>query len=212
MNVNEEILKIPQIRSKKMSLTRIKRSKSGSEISGNDTEITVSFRVERTQDIERKLLKIQENMQEVLNELMLKKKGEKNRDWFDEKCWKVINERNTARMEIIINSTEENRNRYHQKRRKEKSISRVEDYFVNGNKKRVSRGKKKKKASNMISCKIKDGQLLGNLDKRLERRAEHVLPKISNEDNITEIQDWRLEINQAMQEEYPHTENKVIQL
>lgn len=82
----------------------------------------------------------------------------------------------------------------------------MEDYFVHKETRNLYREVKQgqKKCSNMTYCKSKDGQLLGNLDERLERQADYFQETVNEDEqhNITQFQDWEL-IDQSMQAEYP---------
>jgi hypothetical protein len=65
-------------------------------------------------------------IKEVAKEMVSKKGNQRNREWFEEECAKIISEKNSARKRMLQRETRANCERYQELRRKANRIYKKE--------------------------------------------------------------------------------------
>ena len=143
--------------------------------------------------------------EEIIGEI----KYNKNEEWFDEECAIYIGEKNKARQKMLQNETMSNYEEYQEWRRKTNRIckrkkresmrKRLEEINqVNQQKERCNFYKsvnnmKTDFQPRMIDCKGKDGRMIGEEGKILERWIEHFTELLNEEDeNKEEDNKWNV--------------------
>ncbi|KAG8235926.1 hypothetical protein J437_LFUL014282 [Ladona fulva] len=155
---------------------------------------------ERTNEtkIEKEWEKIKEVIKEAAEETIRENKRTRNADWFDDECAQIIQEKNKARERMIQKETRMNTERYQRlrteakrickKKKKEKmkkQLEDIEEFSKQKERRKFYKAVEKVKSGyqpRMEGCLNKEGNVLQERNKVLERWVEHFKELLNRED------------------------------
>lgn len=155
---------------------------------------------ERTDDItiEKEWEKIKNAINEAAEETVGENKRIRNADWFDDECAQIIQEKNKARKRMIQKETRMNTERYQEMRRKanrvckkkkrekmKKQLEDIAEYSKQNERRKFYKAVEKVKKGyqpRMEGCINKEGDIILEGNKVLERWVEHFKELLNAED------------------------------
>uniref|UniRef100_A0A8D8LL21 Craniofacial development protein 2 n=3 Tax=Cacopsylla melanoneura TaxID=428564 RepID=A0A8D8LL21_9HEMI len=205
--IRNKIVNVPRMAKNKIPRwnTELLRT-DGETLEQYQQEITNKITQKRNKEdsnlatIEEEWTKIEKSVIEAANQTIGERERTRNEEWFDQECEDAIEEKNKARKQMLTRNTRRNCELYKESRRKANMvIKRKKRQHLNGKLEEVeqlnneSESRKFYAAIKKIKktfqpkadmCKDKDGALITEEDKVLERWKEHFSDLLNTEENV----------------------------